>query len=130
MKDFIVQKALELAMPLVLGLVTPRILDLIKRGNSWVDGASPSVKQVLVFVITGLATSLAFALGVPVPTDLSAWDAQVVSTVTGGLLAIALKQKQQMAKLKVNLSAVQGAVAVPYKPPAEDSPFEIPPDGL
>lgn len=127
MKDFLLQKGIELALPLILGLITPRIMDLLKKASAWLDNAPATVKQVMVFVITGVATATAHALGIAIPTDLSAWDAQLVSTVLGGLLAIAMKQQTQVKKLKANLNEMANTVAVPSAPVDPASPFYIPP---
>lgn len=128
MKDMLLSKALDLVLPLIVGLVVPHIVDLLKRASAWLDTAPAQVKQVMAFVIAGGATALAQALGISVPTELAAWDAAFVQTALAGLLGIAMKQNKQLKKLKANAAAIP-PVATPSEPIAPDSPFHIPPQG-
>ena len=128
MKNLILGKAIEWLIPLLIGLVVPHVLDLLKRASAWLDGSPAQVKQVMAFVIAGLATALATALGITVPTDLAAWDGPLVQTILAGLLGIAMKQNKQITKLRANAAALP-AVATPATPVAPDSPFALPPSG-
>ncbi len=123
MKQMLLNRALEMLLPLIIGLLVPPALDALKRAVAWIGKASPQVKQVLAFVMSGLITALAQVVGVGLPTDIAQWDAPVVQTVIGGLLAIALKQHRQVARLK---SAEIPPIASPNAPVAT-FPFDIPP---
>lgn len=125
MKDFVLDKLLALGLPLVVGLIVPYCVDGLKRAVAWLDTAPPTVKQGMAFVVAAVATGLAQALGVNVPTDLAAWDGPMVQTILAGLLGIALKQQKQVKTLKQNAAAIP-PVATPHTPPAPDSPFHIP----
>lgn len=126
MKDLLISKALDLVLPLLVGLLVPYAVDMLKRASAWLDASPPQVKQVMAFVVAGVATSLAQMLGVGVPTELAQWDAPLVQSLLAGLLGIAMKQQRQVKRLKANADALP-SVATPNTPPDESSPFYIPP---
>ena len=126
MKGFVLEKGLGLILPLLIGLVVPFCVDGLKRAAKWLDAAPPAVKQAMAFVVAAMATGLATALGIAVPTDLAAWDGPLVQTILAGLLGIAMKQQKQVQKLKANAAALP-AVATPLTPVSPDSPFAITP---
>jgi hypothetical protein len=128
MKTFMLNKLIDMALPIVVGLIIPSALDALKRANGWLDKAPASVKQASAFIIAGLATALAQMLGITVPTDLASWDAPLLHTVLAGLLGIAIKQQKQVKKFKVQQDAIP-PLAAPRRPIPVDSPFHIPTEG-
>ena len=126
MKTFVLEKALGLLLPMLIGLVVPYCVDGLKRAVAWLDTAPPMVKQGMAFVVAAVATGLATALGIAVPTDLAAWDGPLVQTILAGLLGIAMKQQRQVAALKARADAIP-PVATPHTPVSPDSPFSLPP---
>jgi hypothetical protein len=126
MKDFLLDRALAMLLPVVIGFLVRPTLDLLKRGVAWLDKAAPAVKQTMAFVLAGLITALAQALGIGLPTDVAQWDAAIVETVLGGLIAIALKQAKQVEKVKVNAAAIPPTASPTPPGPAPDSPFHLP----
>lgn len=125
MKTLVLDKLIDLLLPLLVGMVVPSLLDLLKRANKWLDAAPAAVKQTMAFVIAGGVTALAQALGLTLPTDLAQWDGPLVATVVAGLLGIARKQHTQLAKVKAQAAAIP-PLAAPNAPPAPDSPFRLP----
>lgn len=125
MKDFVFSKLLEMALPLLIGLVVPYCVDGLKRAVSWLDKSPPAVKQGMAFVVAAVATGLATAFGINVPTDLANWDAPLIQTILAGFIGIALKQQKQVKKLKANAAALP-PIASPATPVSPDSPFALP----
>lgn len=98
MPDFALDLALKILAPIIVGFLTPFVVDAVKRANHFIDSAPAYVKQGLAVGIATIATTLATVLGVGVPTDLSAWDGEVVKGLVAGFLAIAIKQHKQLKK--------------------------------
>ena len=90
--------AMKVAGPLIIGFVTPFIVDLIKKANKWLDKAPAYIKQSVAIAVAALATGLTHLLGVPLPADLAAWDTEVIKVLVAGFLAIAIKQHKQLRK--------------------------------
>lgn len=87
---------LKILSPIIIGFITPFALDGIKRMVAFVDKSPAYVKQGLAIAIASLATALTAVLGADIPTDLSAWDGEVVKALVAGFLAIAIKQHKQL----------------------------------
>ena len=96
----VTQLALKLGTPLIVGFVTPFIVDWVKKANRWVDNANSTVKQAVAIGVAGVATTLGTMLEMGIPTDLSQWDETAVKTMVAGFLAIAIKQHKQLTKKK------------------------------
>lgn len=96
--NMITQWSFKLAMPLVIGFVTPFIVDWLKKANAWLDDANAAVKQTAAIMVAGVATTLGTVIEMGLPTDLALWDETVVKTAVAGLLAIAIKQHKQLTK--------------------------------
>jgi hypothetical protein len=94
----ITQWSLKLALPLIVGFITPFVVDYLKKANAWLDNANAAVKQTAAIVVAGVATTLGTVLEMGLPTDLTLWDETMVKTVVAGLLAIAIKQHKQLTK--------------------------------
>ena len=92
----IVALALKIASPILIGVVTPFVLDAIKRSSTLVDALPAYAKQGLAIAIAALATALGDFLGVGIPTELALWDGEVIKALVAGFLAIAIKQHQQL----------------------------------
>lgn len=91
--------ALKVVTPILVGFVTPFVLDAIKHANATLDAAPAYVKQGAAVLIASIATTLGTILETgPLPTDLSQWDTNVVQALVAGFLAIAIKQHKQLKK--------------------------------
>lgn len=91
--------ALKILTPIIVGFLTPFVLDALKRANAWLDTAPAYVKQGAAIAIAALATTLGSWLEVgALPADLAQWDAQTVQALVAGFLAIAIKQHKQLKK--------------------------------
>jgi len=88
--------ALKVVSPILIGFVTPFVLDGIKRASTLVDGLPAYAKQGMAFAIASLATALASLVGTDIPTELALWDGEVVKALVAGFLAIAIKQHKQL----------------------------------
>jgi hypothetical protein len=88
--------ALKVLSPILIGVVTPFLLDAIKRSSLLIDALPSYAKQGLALGIAALATALSSYLGVGIPTDMALWDGEVVKSLVAGFLAIAIKQHQQL----------------------------------
>ena len=96
LESAIVALALKVVSPILIGFVTPFVLDGIKRSSTLIDALPAYAKQGLALGIAALATALSSYLGTGIPTDLALWDGEVVKTLVAGFLAIAIKQHQQL----------------------------------
>lgn len=127
MKGFLIDRAVGLVLPLLVGIIVPFAVDLLKHANKWLDKSPAPVKQTMALVIAGLVTAIATLLGVSLPTDLSMWDAGVLNTVIAGLLGIAWKQHKQLQRTNTTTLPTAPDIAAPAKPVDPESPFYIPP---
>jgi hypothetical protein len=92
--------AVKLLSPILIGLVTPFVLDGIKQTSAVIDGLPAYAKQGLAIAIASLATALANLVGTDIPTELALWDGEVVKALVAGFLAIAIKQHKQLKAKK------------------------------
>jgi hypothetical protein len=92
--------AVKLLSPILIGLVTPFVLDGIKQASAVIDGLPAYAKQGLAIAIASLATALANLVGTDIPTELALWDGEVVKALVAGFLAIAIKQHKQLKAKK------------------------------
>ena len=92
--------AVKVLSPLLIGVVTPFALDGLKHLNARLDAAPAYVKQAVAILLASFGTAATHLLGVELPTDLAAWDGDVVKALVAGFLAIAIKQHQQLKKAK------------------------------
>ena len=91
--------ALKVLTPVIVGFVTPFVLDALKRASAWLDAAPVFVKQGAAIAIAAAATTIGHAIQVgSLPTDLASWDQQTVEALVAGVLAIAVKQHQQLTR--------------------------------
>lgn len=91
--------ALKILTPVLVGFVTPFVLDALKRASAWLDAAPVFVKQGAAIAIAASATTLGSLLQVgSLPADLASWDQQTVEMLVAGVLAIAVKQHQQLTR--------------------------------
>jgi hypothetical protein len=96
LSDAALTLALKVISPILIGLVTPYVLDAIKHASKLVDDLPAFAKQGLAIAIASLATALANLLGTDIPTELALWDGEVVKALVAGFLAIAIKQHKQL----------------------------------
>ena len=92
--------AVKVLSPLLIGVITPFALDGLKHLNARLDAAPAYVKQTVAILLASLGTAATHLLGVELPTDLAAWDGDVVKALVAGFLAISIKQHQQLKKAK------------------------------
>lgn len=93
--------ALKVLSPILIGVVTPHVLDAIKRVSSTLDAAPAYVKQGAAIAIAAVATALGAVVEMgSLPADLAQWDAKTVEALVAGFLAIAIKQHKQLKKEK------------------------------
>lgn len=91
--------ALKIVTPILVGVITPFVVDALKRAVRWLDAAPAYVKQAAAIAIAALATTLGTVLGTgDLPADLAAWDYQTVEALVAGFLAIAVKQHKQLKR--------------------------------
>lgn len=91
--------ALKVLTPVLVGFVTPFVVDALKRASAWLDAAPAFVKQGAAIAIAAAATTIGQAIQVgSLPTDLAAWDQHTVEALVAGVLAIAVKQHQQLTR--------------------------------
>jgi len=98
--DAAVNIALKIISPILIGVITPFVLDGIKRGSTLVDELPPYAKQGLAIAIASLATGLSAVVNADIPTELALWDGEVVKALVSGFLAIAIKQHKQLKAKK------------------------------
>lgn len=92
--------ALKIATPILIGFLTPFVVDALKRASRWLDAAPAFVKQGAAVAIAAAATTLGTVLGTgELPADLAAWDYQTVEALVAGFLAIAIKQHKQLKQV-------------------------------
>jgi hypothetical protein len=61
---------LSLALSAIpVGAISFLLVQWIKRGTTWIDGLSPTIKRGVVFVIAAALTALGAVLGVPIVCD-------------------------------------------------------------
>lgn len=92
--------AAKALVPIVVGIVTPYIVDALKRASAWLDAAPVYVKQGVAVAFAGAATMLSTALEMGLPSDPAQWNAAVIKTVVAALLGIAIKQQKQLRSKK------------------------------
>lgn len=102
LNNAMVDLAFKAVLPILVGIITPHVVDALKKASAWLDAAPAYVKQAAAVVVAGIATMLSTVAGVGVPADLEQWDAALVKTVVAALLGIAIKQHKQLRKTKSN----------------------------
>lgn len=100
MQDALIALAVKILSPIVVGFVTPFILDALKKAIAVLDAAPAYVKQGAAIGIAAIVTALSNILGLELPGDVATWDGDVIKTLVAGFLAIAIKQHQQLTKAK------------------------------
>lgn len=90
------QWAFKIATPLIVGFITPFVVDAIKRANKWLDAAPAYIKQAAAVAVAAIGSALATIAEVGVPADLAAWDETAVKAIIAALLGIAIKQHKQL----------------------------------
>jgi hypothetical protein len=98
--------AVKILSPILVGVITPFALDGLKHLNATLDKSPAYVKQTLAIGIASVGTAATHLVGVELPTDLAAWDGDIIKALVSGFLAIAIKQHQQLKKAKANPGAV------------------------
>lgn len=96
----------KLVLPILLSFVVVPILDMLKRLWSWLDKQNGPVKDAFAFLMSGLATVLATAMGQGVPTDLREWNETLVKSILTWAVAVAMKRKTQVQTLKARAAAI------------------------
>lgn len=100
MPDAVVILAVKILSPIIVGFVTPFVLDALKKAIKVLDEAPAYVKQGAAIGIAALITALSNMVGVELPGDVASWDGTTVKALVAGFLAIAVKQHQQLKAKK------------------------------
>lgn len=100
MSDTLIVLAVKILSPIIVGFVTPFILDALKKAIKALDEAPAYIKQGAAIGIAAAITALSNILGVQLPADIASWDSEAVKALVAGFLAIAIKQHQQLTKAK------------------------------
>ena len=100
MQDALINFAVKLLSPILIGVITPFAVDALKRVNSWLANAPAAIKQSAAIGVATVATMLSDLLGAGIPTDIAAWDGEIIKVLVAGFLAIAIKQHKQLTKGK------------------------------
>jgi hypothetical protein len=112
---------LTLLIPVIVGIGTVPLFDLIKKLSSLIDGLPDAVKQLLVLVIAYLLNLLGSALGVTLPTTLGGLDSMTVGTLLSAILAYILKNAAQLSTIKAVTHATATTVGSPVSNPVSKS---------
>lgn len=100
LNNAVIDLAAKAIIPILVGVVTPYIVDALKKLSSKLDNAPAYVKQGAAVLTAAAATMLTTVIDVGVPSDLAQWDTAAVKTVLAALLGIAIKQHKQLKKTK------------------------------
>lgn len=100
MSDALINFAVKLLSPIIIGVITPFAVDFLKRANAWLNAAPAYIKQAVAIAVATIATMLTNVLGTGIPQDLAAWDGEIIKVLVAGFLAIAIKQHKQLTKAK------------------------------
>lgn len=98
--DTMTHWAFKIATPLIVGFITPFVVDWVKKANKWLDQAPAYIKQASAVAVAAIGSAIATIAEVGVPTELGAWDETAVKAVIAGLLGIAIKQHKQLTAKK------------------------------
>lgn len=110
--NWIQSHTITLVLPLVLGILSKKGVDLLKGVIVALDKASPTVKQATAVALSFLLAGVAHWIGAYLPTaclgsspDGSACltaltDPSALSVLLGGLIAIAMKHSEQIDAAK------------------------------
>lgn len=90
--------AVKILTPILIGFAVPFCVDALKRAVGFIDRSPAYVKQGIAVAVAAGATALTHAFGVPVPTDLALWDAEVVKVLLAAAIGVAVKQAKQLKK--------------------------------
>ena len=88
--------AMKIVSPILIGFAVPFIVDALKRAIGWLDRAPAPIKQGAAVAVAAAITALTHAFGVPLPTDLAMWDAEVIKVLMAAALGVAIKQAKQL----------------------------------
>ena len=109
MKDWIVSRALALAVPVVVGPLAFVLTQWLKRSIAVLDAARPAVKQAVVLALSFVLAGVVKYAGAYLPPLCSGGsdaagclsaiaDPQAMQVIVAALLAYALHAVQQQAK--------------------------------
>lgn len=107
---------LTLLVPVIVGIATVPLMDLLKKLSTLVDGLPDAVKQLLVIVIAYLLNLVGHALGVTLPTSLGGFDSVTVGSLISAILAYVLKNAQQLSTIKATTNAINKPVVISGNP--------------
>jgi hypothetical protein len=95
MKSWLVQQALGVVLPVVVGYVTPVIMAALKAMSARLNGLPAEVQRAVVLVIAGAGTAITSFLGVQVTGDPTLWTNADVNTLVAAALAYAFHAAQK-----------------------------------
>lgn len=119
------QQILTLAIPVIVGVLTVPLVNLIKKASTWVDALPDAVKQLFVLLVAYAANLLSGLLGVTLPTSLGGFDSTAVGTLISAVLAYLLHLASSVSIVKSTQAATVAPVAkiIPVSP----TPIVVPP---
>jgi hypothetical protein len=88
--------ALKSITPIIVGMITPFIIDWLKHLSTKLSSAPAYVKQGAAVIVAALGTSATTMLDYGVPTQIDQWDEAAVKTMLAALIAVSYKQHQQL----------------------------------
>lgn len=104
MKDWIQHQALGLVLPLILGPLAFLCTKWLKQGVTFIDHASPAVKQAIVVALTFILAGIVKAFGAYLPSTCTTADAltcvnaladpDAIKVILSALIAMAIHAGQ------------------------------------
>ena len=90
----------QMVLPLVTGVVIPRLLDYLKSQSDTVNGLPRTAKQGLAFFLSAVLVTVGTLVLADPPTTQQEILVLISQAFVGGLTAIALKSGAQVQQLK------------------------------
>jgi hypothetical protein len=98
--DWATALALKAITPVIVGMLTPFVVDWLKKTSDKLSAAPAYVKQSAAVIVAAIGTSASTMLEYGVPTDIGQWDETAVKTMLAALIGIAYKQQKQLKRSK------------------------------
>lgn len=124
MKGWMLEQALNLLMPLLVGFLTPIVMKGIKSVSASVNLLPADVQRAVVVFIAGIGSGIATFLNVQVTGDITAWSNADVNTVLASAIAFSVHAANRAKATDAKLAAAkaEGLAALDKG----ESPFRLP----
>jgi hypothetical protein len=124
MKSWMLEQALGLVMPVLVGFLTPVAMTALKTVSSRVSILPDTAQRLVVVMIAGLGNAAATLLAVQVTGDPLQWNATEMNAVLSAAMAFALHASNRNKSNAAQIAAVKadGLRALDRG----ESPFKIP----